>query len=164
LSACADPPSAAPEKPKAELQAVPAPAQSADGDVVFGDGKRRGDHGLKPIDPPKRFDLPAPDVFSGFKIFLWGISIAGVFVGLFLAVVVVVFTLRFLRRTAVPAVTGLPASPSILEAGVLASLQIMDHVTKKLEERREELLAEQAEIDKRLKGRKPVPRKTKAKP
>lgn len=121
------------------------PDTEADESVtVFGKGGR-GDKGLKPIDPPK-FDLPKPDVTVGVRVVAWGVAIAGVLIGLFVAAVIVVAALKFLRTVAVPAA----AAESSL-------FHILDVALDRLESRREAMLKELGEINQRLKR---APRKT----
>lgn len=131
-----------------KLQTVPyieAEGENPSDGAIFGDGKGRGDRGLKPIDPP-RFDLPKPNVFIGIRIVKWGFSIAGAMLGLFVAIVVVVLAVKFLRRTAVPAITGIPAAP--VES--LLVLQLLDKARRQILDRRRELTKEANEIDRRL--------------
>jgi hypothetical protein len=108
----------------------------------FGRPKQDSDEGLKKL-LDKEFHVPKPDPFVGFRILLWGITIAGLLVGFTIAALIVVFTLKFIRKTAVPTVTGVPDAS-------FAALQMFDNISQRIENRRKELEAEAAEIDKRM--------------
>jgi len=118
------------------------PQSDKSADEAFGRPKKDSDEGLKKL-LDKEFHVPKPDPFVGFRILLWGISIAGLLVGFTIAALIVVFTLKFIRKTAVPTVTGVPDAS-------FAALQLFDNITQRIENRRKELESEAAEIDKRM--------------
>lgn len=129
----------------ADVVPVPNVKQQSNNGVDESFGRRQPqnkDEGLKKL-LDKDFQVPTPDVFAGFRVFLWGISVAGLLIGLTLAALVVVFTLKLIRKTAVPTVTGVPDAS-------FAALKLFDNVVARIENRRKELEAEAAEIDKRM--------------
>ena len=105
--------------------------------------RKPDDEGLEKI-LDKKFELPQPDIFTGWKMFKWGLAIAGTILGVFFAIVIVVFTIRILRKYIAPSVTGIPdATPAIL--------QLFDNLQQKIENKAKALEAEKLEIEKRLK-------------
>lgn len=131
--------------PKADVK--PSVEQKAETEEAFRRLRKPDDEGLEKI-LDKKFEIPTPNVFSGIKILMWGLTIAGVILGVFFAGVVVVFTLRILRKYIAPTVTGIPdATPAILQA--------FDNLRQKIENKAKELEAEKAEIDKRVSKLKP---------
>jgi len=129
---------------------VAAAQQTKSADEAFGRRQpKQDDEGLKKL-LEKKFEIERPNVFVGFRIAMWGLTVAGILLGLFFFAVIVILTLRLLRKTLVPAVTGLPPAESIVGLGSMAILQLLDNATKQLQDRRDRLAAEQAEIDARL--------------
>ena len=126
----------------ADVEPMPNIASETESDpTFFRKPNQRGDEGLKKILDDK-FEVPRPNVFVGFRILLWGVTIAGMLLGLFIAVCIVVFMLRFIRKTAAPAITGVPDGTPLI-------LQTFDNLRQKIENRKKELEAERAEIEKR---------------